>query len=154
MVRLTPRPQPANLDKVIKSRLPTVTKSRDRQLAKQQALTLDAVGPVTYILEEAVKGQLNKKQWMMQHRLLYDSSAMPRLHASREWRKNALQSMNTRLLDMAEDDAMYKLAAPFLFGEGFCKKAKERDEKLKCLNMATAKPTQAALPFFSRGPFL
>lgn len=35
-----------SLDKVIKSRLPAVTKSRDRQLAKQQALMLDAVGPL------------------------------------------------------------------------------------------------------------
>ena len=40
-----------NLDKVMKSRLPAVTKSRDRQLVKQQALMLDAVGSITYILE-------------------------------------------------------------------------------------------------------
>ena len=50
-----------NMDKVIKNRLLAVTKSQDRQLAKQQALMLDAVGPVTYILEEVVKGQLNQK---------------------------------------------------------------------------------------------
>ena len=47
-----------NLDKVMKSRLPAVAKSRDRQLAKQQALMLDAVGSIMYIMEEAVKGQL------------------------------------------------------------------------------------------------
>ena len=88
-----------SLDKVIKGRLPAATKSRDRQLAKQQALMLDAVGPMTYILEEAVKGQLNQKSVIeavqTALRLLGNAS----VHASRERRKNALQSMNTRLLD-------------------------------------------------------
>lgn len=30
-------------------------------MAKQQALTVDVVGPITFILEEVVKGQLNQK---------------------------------------------------------------------------------------------
>lgn len=50
-----------SLDKVIKGRLSAVTKSRDRQLAKQQALMLDAVGPLAFILEEAAKGELSQK---------------------------------------------------------------------------------------------
>ena len=144
-----------NLDKVIKSRLPATTKSRDRQLAKQQALMLDAVGPVTYILEEAAKGQLNQKAVIdaaqTALRLLGNAS----VHASRERRKNAMQSMNPRLLDMADDDSIYKSAAPSLFGEGFCKKAKERDDELKCLNMATVKTTGAPRDthFFRGGRF-
>ena len=40
---------------------------------------------------------------------------------------------------MADDDAIYKGAAPSLFGDGFCKKAKERDDELKCLRVATEK---------------
>ena len=64
--------------------------------------------------------------------------------------------MNPRLADMAEDDGIYKAAAPSLFGEGFCKRAKERDEELRCLNMATTKTSgQARDPrFFSRRPLL
>ena len=131
------------LDKVIKGRLPAATKSRDRQLAKQQALMLDAVGPITHILEEVVKGQLTHKcaieATQTALRLLGNAS----VHSCYERRKNDLQSMNTRLLDMADDDVVYKSAPPLLFGDGFCKKAKERDEELKCLNMATAKASGA-----------
>ena len=50
-----------NLDKIIKARLSPTAKSRDRQLAKQQALSLDSVGPISFILEEAARGQLNQK---------------------------------------------------------------------------------------------
>lgn len=49
------------MDKVIKSRLSAMTKSRDNQISKMQALMLDAVGPMTFILEEAAKSQLNQK---------------------------------------------------------------------------------------------
>ena len=104
---------------------------------------LDAVGPITHVLEEAVKGQLAHKcaieAAQTALRLLGNAS----VHSCRERRKNALQSMNTRLLDMADDDVVYKSAPPLLFGDGFCKKAKERDEELKCLNMATAKASGA-----------
>ena len=127
-----------NVDKVIKGRLNAVTKSRDKQMAKQQALMLDAVGPLTHILEEAAKGELTQRSAVdaaqTALKLLGNASA----HASRERRKIAIQSMNPRLVDMAEDDALYSKAAPSLFGEGFCKKAKERDEELKCLNQATS----------------
>ena len=50
-----------SLDKVIKGRLSAETKSRDKQISKQQALCLDAVGPLTHILEEAAKGELTQK---------------------------------------------------------------------------------------------
>ena len=117
---------------------------------------LDAVGPITHVLEEAVKGQLTQKcaieAAQTALRLLGNAS----VHSCRERRKNALQSMNTRLLDMADDDVVYKSAPSLLFGDGFCKKAKERDEELKCLNMATAKASGAPreTQFFSKGPLL
>ena len=48
-------------NKLIKTRLLVSTKARDTTLAKQQLLLLDAVGPITHILEEASKGQLTLK---------------------------------------------------------------------------------------------
>ena len=99
---------------------------------------LDAVGPIIYILEEAAKGQLNQKMAteavQTALKLLGNASA----HANWERRKNALQCMNPRLVDMSEDDVLYTTAAPALFGGGFCKKAKERDNELKCLNQAAS----------------
>ena len=129
------------MDKVIKSRLSAVTKSRDKQMAKQQALFLDAVGPVTFILEEAAKGELTQKAAIEAAQTALKLLGNASMQANRERRKQALQSMNARLSDMAEDDSIFKGAAPALFGDGFCKKAKERDEELKCLNQATSSKT-------------
>ena len=80
----------------------------------------------TYILEEAAfeltqKSALEAAQTAL--KLLGNASA----NISREHRKNAIQSMNAQqLVDMAEDDTIFKDAAPSLFGEGFCKKAKRQ----------------------------
>ena len=134
----TPATACPNLDKVIKGRLPAATKSRDKQLAKQQALMLDAVGPITHLLEEAVKGQLSQKSAVEAAQTALKFLGNASVQSSRERRRNALQSMNSRLLDMADDDGLFKSAPPLLFGEGFCKKAKERDDELKCLNQASS----------------
>ena len=56
---------------------------------------------------------------------------------SRERRRTAIANMNSRLVDMAEDDHLFDKAAPNLFGNGFAKKAKESDEELKCPNYAS-----------------
>ena len=132
------------IDKVLKGRLPAATKLRDRQLAKQQALMLDAVGPVTYILESAAKGELTQKPAIeaiqTALKLLGNASGI----ANRERRKSGLQSLNPRLVAMAEDEAIYKTAGTLLFGEGFTKKAKERDDELKCLNQATSSTNKAS----------
>ena len=86
---------------------------------------LDAVGPITFILKEAVKGQLNQKSAIEAAQTTMKLLGNASMHASRERRKNALQNMNPRLADMVEDDAIYKVAAPSLFGDGFCEPKKE-----------------------------
>ena len=57
-------------------------------------------------------------------------------HTSTERRKNILTNLNLRLTDMADEDGLYKNAVSKLFGEGFSKKAKERDDDLKVLRSA------------------
>ena len=99
---------------------------------------LDAVGPITHLLEEAVTGQLSQKGAIEAAQTALKFLGNASVQSCRERRRNALQSMNTRLLDMADDDGLFKSAPPLLFGEGFCKKAKERDEELKCLNQASS----------------
>ena len=54
---------------------------------------------------------------------------------------------------MAENDMIYKDSAPALFGDGFCKKAKERDEQLKCLNQATSRQNLGAYKSTGSSPF-
>ena len=138
----TPYTACPTLDKIVKSRLSPTTKSRDKTLAKTQALLLDAVGPITYILEEAAKGQLTSKGGLEAAQSALKLLGNASMHITRDRRKNAIESMNPNLIDLAEDDSMFQSAPPLLFGEGFAKKAKERDEELKCLNQATKQKTQ------------
>ena len=74
-----------------------MTKSWDRQLAKQQALMLDAVGPVTYILEEAVKGQLNEKSVIDAAQTAINLLGNASMYTNWERRRNAIQSMNLQI---------------------------------------------------------
>ena len=111
------------MDKVVKSRLSAQTRAKDKQLARTQALLLDAVGRLSFILEEASKGQLPPKATLeavqTALRLLGNASA----NISRERRRSAIANMNSRLVDTAEDDHLFAKAAPNLFGNGFAKKA-------------------------------
>ena len=95
---------------------------------------LDTVGPITFILEEAAKGQLTPKVAIEAAQTALRLLGNATMHTNRERCRNTLQHMNSRLADMADDDTVYLEAAPALFGEGFAKKAKERDEELKSLN--------------------
>ena len=129
-----------NLDKMIKGRLPAVTKSQDKRLARQQALLLDAVGPTIHILEEAAEGELTQKSALEAAQTALKLLGNVSANISREHRKNAIQSMNAKLVDMAwrrMTPSTKMLLAPSLFGEGFYKKAKDRDEELRCLNQAS-----------------
>ena len=90
------------MDKVLKFRLSAQTKAKDKQLARTQALLLDAVGPLSFILEEASKGQLPPKAALEAAQtalyLLGNASA----NISRERRRTAIANMNSSLVDMAE----------------------------------------------------
>lgn len=107
-------------------------KNRDRQLSKTQALVLDAVGPMAFILEAAAKGNLTQEIAVEAAQTALKLLGNASCHLATE-RKNVLTDLNPSLKDMAEEDKLYKEAAPNLFGEGFLRKAKERDEELKVL---------------------
>ena len=91
------------------------------------------MGPLTYVLEEATKGELTIKAEGEAAQTALKRLGNASRHDSRERRKVALQHLNCSLTDMSEDNNIFLSAAPALFGDGFCKKAKERDEELKCL---------------------
>ena len=116
------------LDKILKSNLSHQTKSKDRQMSKQQALLLDAVGPMAYLLEEATNKTLTLENAVeaaqMALKLLGNASG----HIATERRKSVLTNLNPRLVEMAEEEELFKEAPPNLFREGFTKKAKDRDD--------------------------
>ena len=123
-----------HLDKVLKPMLPAPTKTRDTELARVQSLALDAFGPLVRIVEDAQNGQLTAERTVeavqTSLRLLGNLSA----NCNRMRRTTALKSLNPRIVDMADEDSLYCDAGLNLFGDGFCRKVKERDEELKALN--------------------
>ena len=120
------------LDKVLKVRLPAPVRTRDNELAKYQAQTLDALAPIAKILNDCCSGQQDLPDSVVEHllssvRLLGNVSS----HYNRQRRSLVLQCLNPGIADMAEEDKLFSDAGIRLFGEGFSKKAKERDDELK-----------------------
>lgn len=106
-----------NLDKILKGNLSTVTKSRDKQMANGQALCLDAVGPLTSILEQGtLTAQSAAEAAQTALKLLGNASC----HMATERRKAVLGNLNPRLADIFRD------AAPNLFGNGFAESQGKR----------------------------
>ena len=128
-----------HLDKVLKARVSPATKAKDKDLAKLQALALDAVGPLTRIVEDACDGTLTAKDNLDAVQTALKSLGNFAAHCNRARRIAVLQNLNTRIVDMAEEDGLYRDAGLSLFGEGFCRKAKERDDEMKALNSMSAK---------------
>lgn len=129
-----------SIDKLVKSRLSAATKSLDIALAKQQALMLDCVGLITSILEDAVLGQLTPKSAMEAAQTALKLLGNASMNANRERWKNIIQDLNPNLVEMAEDNKVFSNAAPWILGDDFAKKAKERDEELKSLSQAIKRP--------------
>lgn len=127
-----------HLDKVLRSRVPAAVKARDKELARLQALGLDAVGPLTRIVEDACEGRLTASDNMdavqTALRLLGNFAAQ----CNRTRRTAVLTALNPRIVDMAEEDTLYHDAGINLFGDGFCRKAKERDDEMRALNNMSA----------------
>ena len=128
-----------HLDKVLKARVSPATKAKDKDLAKLQALALDAVGPLTRIVEDACDGTLTAKDNLDAVQTALKFLGNFAAHYNRARRIAVLQNLNTRIVDMAEEDGLYRDAGLSLFGEGFCRKAKERDDEMKALNSMSAK---------------
>ena len=132
------------LDKIMKQNLSSQTKTKDRQLSKTQALVLDAVGPLAYILEAAGQDNFTMADAVDAVQTALKLLGNASCHLAMERRRNVLTDLNPNLKDMAEEDKLFRDVAPNLFGEGFSKKAKERDKELKVLKSTKQVPKKTA----------
>ena len=142
------------LDKVLRSRVSASTKSKERELARLQALAMDAVGPLTYIVEDACKGSLTAKDNLEAVQTALKLLGNFATQCNRARRTTVLQNLNPRILDMADEVGLYQDAGLNLFGDGFCRKAKERDDEMKALSSLNASSgrdsRKAERPFFAQ----
>ena len=127
------------LDQVLRPRLPVPVRARDNELAKIQAMSLDGMFPLCRLLNDAHSGELHLPEIALDAvqtsiRLLGSVTA----HRNRLRRTSALQSLNRGIVDMAEEDSIFKDAGLRLFGEGFSEKAKKRDDELRGAGQGSA----------------
>lgn len=145
------------LDAIFKSSLAkSEAKNNDGEMAKIQALLLDPAIPMLNLLHQLD----TNPEYSIDHarqdvidsvRLLGNASAQ----ISRTRRKKVLKTLNSDLLDLAEEDELFKEAAPNLFGEGFEKRMRERAESVKLLSKVSkpTKPPDKPNQFFRKGRF-
>ena len=150
-----PKATTPQLDNVMRPLMSSQAKGRDKELAKIQTFCLDAFAPLARYINEANSdsGQLSAADYLemvrTSARLLGNLSAF----CSRLRRSSALQSVNSRIVDMADEDEIFQDAGRKLFGEGFTKKAKERDDELKSLaaqQIGDRRKAPTSRPFFPR----
>jgi len=126
------------MDTIVKNKLPKdAPVEADRKLSRLQNFVLDTAGPLIDAYEN-MSGENPDPERVMQVslRMLGNTS----VHFSQERRVKArIGRLNTDLKSLVKDED-FSRAAPFLFGSGFEKKAKERTEAVRCLRKATFAP--------------
>ena len=150
------------LDKVMGAECQPGVKSTDTALARLQALSLDAVGPLTDILEkisscgEAAEKDPNDKGAALDLQLVEDAvqTALVLLgNAATQFsifrRTKVLEDFNKELVSFAEEqEPQLREAAPQLFGSAFTKQAADHLEQVETLRKAKGK----AKKVFQRPP--
>ena len=120
------------LDQVMQSIIPNDATKADGYLSCLQQFWLDAVTPLTALLETAEGGELRSEDTVaaVQSALYFLGNAHQ--HMNQERRKKVLMNLNPALKSMANDE-IFKAAAPMLFGDEFAAKATDRVEQLKAI---------------------
>ena len=120
---------------------PPVAKSADKELAKLQTFVLDALGPVTCMLEHAERLSIEdiRDASSATATLIGNANA----HLSRLRREKFVTSINKNLSPLVKEDVGFTSAAPNLFGADFSKRAKEYLDQVKSLRPRQLLPSRS-----------
>ena len=118
------------LDTTLRAEVPKACKDGDRPLSHIQTLVLDAVGPLSSLLELQSSGSLTVEAAVeaTTHalRFLGNASAMER-------RKRAANHLNKDLQPLVEKSDRFTSEVPYLFGKDFEKATKHHIDSVKSL---------------------
>ena len=123
-----------NLDAFLKAEIPAHAKGLDKELAKVQSFVLDALAPVTSLLERDLSPSAVYEAAVATTELIGNANA----RISRLRREKIVGATNKSLLPLAQDEEAYTSAPPLLFGPDFAKRSKEFSEQLKALRSSLA----------------
>ena len=133
-VTKTPSLDPAMVAQCSKS-----TKANEKTLARLQALTLNAVGPLTDLLEklnsDAVEIDADEVSYAVESAIMLIGNASSQISILR--REKILEEYNKDLLPFAQDrEGEFIKAAPMLFGAQFPKDVADHLEQVAALRRA------------------
>ena len=129
------------LDKVMAAECSKSTKSADQAHSRIQALFLDAVGPLTGLLDAINKGQelsIDDVEAAVKAALNLIGSAS--CHCNTLRRTTVLEEYNKDLVSFAQDSDLFTSATTTLFGPSFPEKAVEHLKQLQTLRQARTTP--------------
>ena len=137
------------LDTTLRPQVPKDGKDGDRSLSRLQTLLLDAVGPLSAMLESHQAGRLAPETAAeaAAQALRFLGNAHANLSAER--RKRIVGHFNKDLKPLVEEPERFASAAPYLFGKDFEKSAKEHVESVRSMRKLSA-PGGAGRPQFFR----
>lgn len=129
-----PATRSPNLDAFIRPELSQTAKSQDKELAVIQSLVLDAVAPLTALLEHGsdMTPAVLRETSLAAVALIGNANA----RISRLRREKILTAVNKSLLPLAKEDEVFTEAPPNLFGSEFARKSKEFIEQLRAIRSA------------------
>lgn len=142
-----------SLDPVMASQCSKNTKTNDKALARVQALTLDAIGPLTELLEKlnSEETELTAEEvgYAMESAITLLGNASSQISGLR--RQKVLEEYNKDLLSFAKErEATFIRAAPQLFGPQFPKDAADHLEQVAALKRAKSSTSHSS--GFHRAP--
>ena len=122
---------PPKLNDALAHLLPKQAKTHDSYLSKLQRFTMDAIAPITWLLEQMEQGPIEeetcKKAVRSSLQLLGNATA----HFNVERRKEIMKHLNTDIKFLAETE--FPQSGPYLFGEDFGSKAKTAADNIRAL---------------------
>lgn len=147
-VAATKTPQ---LDPLMKAEASTGAKARDKELAKIQSFVLDALAPLTTMIDkenrqEAPPAKDYREASLAAVELLGNANA----RISRLRREKVVTDVNKALLPIALEDDNFRDAPPYLFGNEFAKRSKDYVEQVQA--MRSTLRDRGKRPFFRNGP--
>ena len=111
-------------------------KAFEQDLARVQTFVLDLIGPFVQLLEECQSGTLEQDEAISTLCGAITLLGNASFQISKLRGKKVLKELNADIQDLADEEEIFKDAAPKLFRNGFEQTAKERAEAIKLLTGA------------------
>lgn len=143
-----PATRTPQLDAVMKSETSSGVKAADKELAKIQTFMLDALAPLTSLLEEEKQPEQVAEAVKAAVKLIGNANAS----MSHLRRVKVTKHINEALMPIVQEEGNFKEAPPQLFGSDFAKKAKDHVDQMKAMRASLPKKGRKEQFFRSAPP--